>query len=206
MGYTIAGAMLERVAKKTWEELIVERIFTPLGLQTAGFGPQATLGRVDAPLGHLVRENGTLKPMLAGPDGDNPAILGPAGTVHLSIPDFAAWAGWNASEGRRGPALVRPETLRKLHTQVIEIAVPDAAPGTPDKGGYCLGWGIFRVPYAREPFIAHTGSNTLNLAMIMLQPTREFGIVLGTNVGGKNADSALRAAAEDLYGRFGQDL
>jgi CubicO group peptidase (beta-lactamase class C family) len=195
--------MLERAAKKTWEELIVERVFTPLDLQTAGFGPQATLGRVDAPLGHLVRKDGTLKPMLAGPDGDNPAIIGPAGTVHLSILDFAAWAGWNAGEGRRGPAWVRPETLRKLHSQVIEISVPDAALGTPAKGGYCLGWGGLAMPYAREPFITHTGSNTMNLAMIMLQPTRDFGMVLATNVGGKNADMGLRAAAEDMYARFG---
>ncbi len=204
MGYTMAGAMLERAAKKTWEELIVERVFAPLGLRTAGFGPQATLGRVDAPLGHLLREDGTLKPMLAGPDGDNPAIIGPAGTVHLSILDFATWASWNACEGRRGPALVRPETLRKLHTQVIEISVPDAAPGTPAKGGYCLGWGILTMPFAREPFLMHTGSNTMNLAMIMLQPAREFGLVLATNVGGKGADAALRAVAEDIYGRFGQ--
>jgi CubicO group peptidase (beta-lactamase class C family) len=206
MGYTMAGAMLERVANKTWEELIVERVFTPLALRTAGFGPQSTLGRVDAPLGHLIRTNGTLKPMLAGPDGDNPAILGPAGTVHLSILDFASWAIWNAGEGRRGPALVRPETLRKLHTQVIEISVPDPAPGTPGKGGYCLGWGIASMPFAHEPFLTHSGSNTMNLAMIMLQPAREFGVVLTTNVGGKSADQALRALAEDLFGRFGRGL
>ena len=142
--------------------------------------------------------------MLAGPDGDNPAIIGPAGTVHLSILDFAAWAIWNAGEGRHGPALVRPETLRKLHTQVIEISVPDAAPGTPGKGGYCLGWGIATMPFAREPFLTHAGSNTMNLAMIMLQPARDFGMVLATNVGGKSADQALRALAEDLFGRFGR--
>jgi CubicO group peptidase (beta-lactamase class C family) len=58
MGYTIAGAMLERVANKTWEELIVERVFTPLALRTAGFGPQSTLGRVDAPLVHLDARTG----------------------------------------------------------------------------------------------------------------------------------------------------
>jgi hypothetical protein len=42
--------------------------------------------------------------------------------------------------------------------------------------------------------------------MIMLRPTRELGMVLGTNADGKNTDPALRAVAEDLYGRFGQDL
>lgn len=204
MGYVIAGAMLERVAKTTWEELLVERVFAPLGLRTAGFGPQATLGRVDAPLGHTLRPDGTLKPMLAGPFGDNPLVIGPAGTVHLSILDFAVWAAWNAGEGRRGPALVRPDTLRKLHTPVISIPASDAAPGTPARGGYCLGWGVLTMPFAPEPFLTHSGSNTMNLAMIMLQPAREFGMVLATNVGGKGADAALRAVAADLYGRFGR--
>lgn len=204
MGYTLAGAMLERAGGKTWEELIVERVFGPLGLRSAGFGPQASLGRVDAPLGHLVGADGTPKPMLAGPNGDNPAVIGPAGTVHLSILDFARWAGWHAGGGRRGPALVRPETLRKLHTQVIEMPPrPDAAPGTPSQGGYALGWGIMRVAYAPEPFLAHGGSNKMNLAFIMVQPERDWGAVLATNVGGAQADQALQALAEELYRRFG---
>ena len=50
MGYLLAGAMLERITGRTWEELIVERVFDPLDLKTAGLGPQSTLGRVDAPL------------------------------------------------------------------------------------------------------------------------------------------------------------
>jgi CubicO group peptidase (beta-lactamase class C family) len=36
MGYTLAGAIIERVSGTTWEELIVERVFDPLGLKTAG--------------------------------------------------------------------------------------------------------------------------------------------------------------------------
>jgi CubicO group peptidase (beta-lactamase class C family) len=203
MGYTIAGAMIERAAKTTWEEMVVQRIFIPLGLETAGFGPQASVGRVNATLGHLVREDGSLKPMLGGPDGDNPLIIGPAGTVHLSILDFAAWGGWQAGEGRRGPALVRPETLKKLHSQVIAVPAHDAPPGTPPTGYYCLGWGIATMPFAREPFLTHTGSNNMNLAMIMLRPEQDFGMVLATNVGGTKADLALKGAAADIYDRFG---
>jgi CubicO group peptidase (beta-lactamase class C family) len=67
MGYLLAGAMLERVSGRTWEELIAEHAFDRLGLKTAGFGPQARLGRVDAPLGHAPREGQSPKPILAGP-------------------------------------------------------------------------------------------------------------------------------------------
>jgi CubicO group peptidase (beta-lactamase class C family) len=142
--------------------------------------------------------------MLGGPNADVPAVIGPAGVVHLSILDFAAWAAWNAAEGRRGPALLRPETVRLLQTARIATPTrPDAAPGTPDRGGYGLGWGVIEQPYAREPIVTHTGSNTMNLAMAMLQPRQDFGLVLATNCAGAPDNAALNAAAAALYARFG---
>lgn len=204
MGYTMAGAAAERAAGSTWEELIVARVFGPLGLATAGFGPAARLGRVDATLGHQIKPDGTPEPMLAGPNGDNPLIIGPAGTVHLSVLDFATWAGWHAGVGKRGPALVNPETLRRLHTQVVAMAPrPDAAPGTPGRGGYALGWGVLTHPWSSEPFLQHAGSNTLNLALVLVQPTRDFAMVMMTNIAGKRADAALNALAEAIYRQYG---
>ena len=142
--------------------------------------------------------------MLAGPNGDNPPVLGPAGTVHLSVLDFATWAGWNAGEGKRAPALVRPETLRKLHTPVISMPPrPGAAPGTPSRGKYALGWGEIALEWSPEPFVFHGGSNEKNLAYILLHPQHDFAMVLVTNVSGPKADEALNAVAQELYGRFG---
>ncbi|HWI15965.1 MAG TPA: serine hydrolase domain-containing protein, partial [Burkholderiales bacterium] len=164
MGYTIAGAMLERVSGKTWEELVTERVFVPLGLKSAGLGPQSSVGKIDAPLPHAIVD-GRIKPLLAGPNADNPLVIGPAGLAHLSARDFARWAGWNAGEGKRGPPLVTHATLRKLHTPVIEMPVKDdAAPGTPSHGGYGLGWGQLRVSWAPRPLAYHGGSNGYNLA------------------------------------------
>ena len=205
MGYLLAGAMLERITGRTWEELIVERVFDPLDLKTAGLGPQSTLGRVDAPLGHEPREGARPKPLLAGPGGDNPEVIGPAGTAHMSVLDFARWAGWNAAGGRRGPALVKPETVQKLHTPVIEMLPrPDAPPGTPALGRYGFGWLTITLPFSREPFLFHGGSNQLNVADVFLQPKHDFGMVLMTNIGGRKADDALKALAEELYKRFGE--
>ena len=202
MGYTLAGAMLERVAGKTYEELVTERVWTPLGLRSAGFGPQASVGRVDAPLGHLVVD-GKLKPVLAGPNGDNPAVIGPAGTAHMSLLDFARWAGWNAGEGKRGPRLVKPETLKKLHTPVITLPAPaEPRPGTPPGGAYALGWGQVSYPWSAEPVIYHGGSNQRNLAHIVLQPKQDLAMVLVTNVAGERAAQALDVLAAELYGKY----
>jgi CubicO group peptidase (beta-lactamase class C family) len=200
LGYTLVGAMLERTTGSTWDELIVQRVYGPLGLATAGLGPQATLGRVDAPLGHL-RVDGALQAMLAGPNGDNPAVIGPAGLAHMSILDFARWAGWQAGEGRRGLALVSAATLRKMHTPVIDIPA-SGGPGRPRAGRYALGWGQVEVAWAAQPLLQHTGSNGMNLAQIWLDPQRDAAIVLTTNVGDDGADAALHGLAETLYRRY----
>jgi CubicO group peptidase (beta-lactamase class C family) len=203
LGYTLAGAIAEKLTGKTWEELIVQRIFDPLKLSTAGFGPQSTMGRVDAPLGHVLDKDGKPQALLAGPFGDNPPVIGPAGTAHMSVLDFATWAAWNAMEGRIGPPLAKPETVRKLMTKIIDMPPrPDAPVGTPPPGGYAMGWGTAKLPFTPEPLVFHGGSNTFNLAYIMLQPDKKFGMVMMTNVGGHTADEALKAVAEMLYKRF----
>jgi CubicO group peptidase (beta-lactamase class C family) len=202
MNYTIVGAVIERVGGQTWDELITERVFTPLGLRSAGLGPQATLGKIDAPLGHAVL-GGRTKAFLAGPNGDNPPIIGPAGIAHMSVLDFACWAGWNAGEGKRGPQLVRPATLKKLHTPVISMPEKkEAAPGTPARGGYALGWGVLAVDWGPEPLVHHGGSNQKNLAHIWLEPARDVAMVLVTNTGGAKADEALLTLAPELYAKF----
>jgi CubicO group peptidase (beta-lactamase class C family) len=202
LGYTIAGAMLERVGQKTWEELVEQRIIKPLGLKTAGFGPQASLGKVDAPLGHVLVD-GNPKAMLAGPNGDNPLIIGPAGTLHMSVLDFAKWVAWHAGEGKRPPPLVSPEIVKKLHTPVISTGVREnAPPGTPKTGGYALGWGVVQETWATAPSITHTGSNNMNLASATFWPGMDFGFVIMTNIGGPGADEAFMKLAPELYKSF----
>lgn len=202
MNYIIAGAILDRLSGRTWEELMVERIFVPLGLKSAGLGPQSSLGRIDAPVGHVLID-GKPKAFLAGPGGDGPAVMGPAGMAHMSVLDFARWAGWNAGEGKRGPALVKPETLMRLHTPVVSMPErKDAAPGTPPGGKYAMGWGEKPVDWAPEPLIYHGGSNSKNLAHVWIEPKNDFAMVLLTNIGGTKADEALNTLAPVLYKNF----
>ncbi|MGA9598981.1 MAG: serine hydrolase domain-containing protein, partial [Methylocystis sp.] len=70
LGYVIAGAMIETAFGVSWEELIDNRIFTPLRLSTAGLGPQATTGKYDAPIGYQIGDDGAVTPMPWGPAAD----------------------------------------------------------------------------------------------------------------------------------------
>ena len=204
LGYTVAGAIAERITGKTWEELMVERIFVPLGLRSAGLGPQSSLGKIDAPLGHL-EIGGKVVPLLAGSNGEVPTIYGPAGVAHMSVRDFAKWAGWNSGQGKHGPALVQAGTLKKLHTMVTSLPPnPDAAPGTPSGGSYGLGWGALNVDWSPYPILYHGGSNGRNLAHIWLDPKRDLAMVVMSNIATRQANEAFYALAPELYRRYGK--
>jgi hypothetical protein len=150
--------------------------------------------------------DGKAKAMLAGPNGDGPAVIGPAGIAHMSILDFAAWAGWNAGEGKRGPALVRPETMRKLHTPVISMPErKNAQPGTPPGGKYALGWGELAVDWAPYPLLFHGGSNGMNLAHIWVDTKRDFAMVIAANIGAQKTNEAFFVLAKELYAKFAEE-
>ena len=111
-GYAIAGAMMERVTGKAWEELMRTMLFEPLGMKSAGFGAPATPGQIDQPWGH----DAQLKPEPAGKQADNPPAIGPAGTVHLSQADFARYAAMHAAGEKNGAPFLNAEYFVKLHT------------------------------------------------------------------------------------------
>lgn len=204
LGYIIAGSMIETVAGESWEELIQERIFAPLDLTTAGLGAQATTGLYDAAIGHLLMDDGTLKPLPWGTAAESPPMVGPAGTAHMSILDFARWAAWNAGEGSRGPALVSPETLARIHrSHVVTPPIPNPVPGTPTQGEYALGWGIAKYDWSTRPLLNHNGSNGRMIAKILVDTEADFAIVVMTNAGGKQSEASAGAVIRHLYETYG---
>lgn len=89
VGYAVAGAMLEKVMDTPWEELMQKRVFKPLGMASAGFGSPGRLGEA---VGHQPDKKGDLVAVPPGPSDDNPAAIGPAGTVHCNLEDWAKFA------------------------------------------------------------------------------------------------------------------
>ena len=184
-GYTMAGLMLETVAGQAWEELVAARVFLPLGLTSAGFGaPARTPTVTNQPWGH--RADGSV--VEPGPGDDNGPAMGPAGTVHLSLPDLANYARWHLREATPSPPLVTAASLARLH-----------GVGQPD--GYYGGWDRVARDWARGQALTHTGTNTLFFAAVWLAPARDFGVLAVSNQGGSVAAQACDSACAHLIQR-----
>lgn len=182
-GFAIAGHMAEQVTGKSWEELMREKIFRPLGMETAGFGAPGTAAKNDQPRGH--NADGTA--VEPGPHSDNPAAIGPAGIVHCSLGDWAKFVAANLPSAKI--KLVKPETLVKLHTPI---------PGTPK---YAMGWVIADgLPWAGGPALTHDGSNTMWYASIWLAPEKDFAVLVACNQANSKACSdAVQAIIADHF-------
>ena len=192
LAYAVAGAMAERVTARTWESLMRERLFTPLGISSAGFGAPGAPGEPsagereglaprkeepsagereglaprkeepEAPWGHRRDpDSGNWVP----DQDDNAAALGPAGTVHIAIEDWARFVSlWLA---REPPAIVDRETLGRLVTPVA--------------GRYAAGWLVVRRLWARGRAVTHDGSNGSWCTKLWVAPAVGRAYVVAAN-------------------------
>jgi CubicO group peptidase (beta-lactamase class C family) len=187
-GYVVAGAMIESVMSSQWEDLMAAHVFTPLGMHTAGFGAPGRPGSFIQPWGHRL-ETGGYTAVEPGPDADGPQVLGPAGTVHLTMADFAIFAAQHIAGFRGVDGLVSAATFQRMQTQ---------APGTASG----LGWSLAVRVWANGIAVYHEGTNQLWFANTWLAPARDFGLLVVTNSGGDRGYRATEATVSALIERF----
>jgi CubicO group peptidase (beta-lactamase class C family) len=213
-GYIIAGAMAEAVADEPWEELMIRRVFKPLGMAHVGFGapgvpPAHAKGsnpspsiKITQPWGHL-SSGEAVKP---GPQADNPPCLGPAGRVHLTLDDWARYAALHLSAGkvsRNSGALTGTKPLLPL-TSLQRLHTPFDGPIDRSGTKYAMGWGVRELPGSRGIELSHAGSNTMWYAVISLRMSENRAILIVTNQGGDGAGAACAEVKAALLKRAGR--
>lgn len=189
-GYAIAGAMAERAAGEPWESLIQRRLFTPLGITSAGFGAPGVPGVNSQPRGHRDGKPSP-KPIEPSHDADNPQAIAPAGTVHMSIADWAKFVSLHlrghAHNPHRAVALLKAETFDELHTPT---------------GDYAGGWSIATRPWAEGRVLNHSGSNTMWFCVTWIAPKKDFAVLVCTNLAGEPGVKAADDAAGALIREY----
>jgi len=189
-GYALVGHAIEEILDRPWEDLLRDRLFAPLGMTSAGFGAPASVGTVDQPWGHKARQDGTFQPVAPGLHADNPAAIGPGGTVHCSMGDFAKYAAWHLAGARGEGTLLHFETFERLH-----------APFASDSE-YAFGWVVTQRFWGGGTVLTHAGSNTMFYAVIWIAPQKDFAVVVCTNAGGPVAEKTTDTAAASLIREY----
>ncbi len=199
-GYIVLGSAMEQATGQTWEELMREHIFGPLGMESCGFGAPATPGKIDQPWGHdWERERPWKRPFPSpvSPDSPGAAIpraMGPAGSMHCSLRDWAKFVTLHLAAARGRPSLLRAESFARLHTPIQDDGFA--------LGWQVLGWNPQEPGWESGTALGHSGSFGIYYSYAWLQPAANTGIVVAVNAGYDRGIKAVTGALKALRDRY----
>jgi CubicO group peptidase (beta-lactamase class C family) len=160
-GYIIAACMAEQITGLSWEVLMKQRLFDPLGMSTAGFGNPNISKSTAQPWGH----HKFLWIWWQSSESYYEEAIGPAGRVYCSIADWAKFISlWLTNEN--------PILERKYLDKLIE-PVGDHF--------YAGGWGVVEHEWAKGITLNHNGSNEIWYASVLVTPKLNRAFVVATN-------------------------
>lgn len=173
LGYLIAGDAVARAAGASWDELLRERIFIPLGMRASGTSVPARSGNTATPYG----PSGEVLPWI---DAANAAA---AGAVTSTLSDMLSWMRLQVDGGRMGGTmLIDAAALREMRTpqQVMPLGGLSAqlTPFTRFLT-YAMGWNV--SDHRGRVMYSHGGNIDGMSASAAFLPDERIGVVVLSN-------------------------
>ena len=220
VGYILAGAVLEQLTGRAWEELMRERLFQPLGISTGGFGPPGAADKTEQAWVHSTILGKPLDPR--SPAAELPLFYGPAGLAHMTVTDWAKFIALHLRGDPANPhcqaALLKLDTFAEMHAVapattskgwvmrgITFLATGDAAPAV----SYCAGWFISTASWAKgtQPGdtgrgLWHGGSDGMSHSVVCIAPEIDFAVLVACNRGPDIAAWKTRQAVKALIRTF----
>ncbi len=179
-GYTIAAVMAEQLTGKSWETLMREHLFEPLGMSSAGFGPPVRTDSENAPWGHTLSFNSATDEetyeWLPTQD-DWHEVLQPSVGVHASMQDLGKFVQlWMAN---KDPMLLNREQLQAMTRLAVneDGAIPRLLSG----GSPSAGWWLFTDVFGFGESLNTPGSNGNWYAMVWVMRDISRAYIVVTN-------------------------
>ncbi len=171
-GYILTGAMMEKATGRAIEDLWTEKIFRPLSISSAGYGPPTALEPNKQPLGHYWDKS--TKSFVAY-QANCPKFLSPTGHMHMTMADWAKSILMHLdSDPVNQGSLIKPSSLQKLHTP------PDLATWDIDIDlgfNYALGW-FTKTDENGHKLIWHGGRGFAFNAQVVADLNKKSAILL----------------------------
>lgn len=162
--YVVAGIAEERVTKKSWENLVQERIFAPLGMNRSYTNYKIFEADDDRTLSYK-NDGITVIP------SESLEEVGPAGSITSSINDMAKWLQMLVDKGQWNNAeFLTPSQFNYL-TSPLTVRNPA------EEIFYGIGWDVD----TKRNIIYHDGRTAGQSSRILLIPEKGFGVVMLCN-------------------------
>jgi CubicO group peptidase (beta-lactamase class C family) len=201
LGITAAGYILGHVYGRSWEELILEKIFQPLDMKCSGFfGSALNIKEIkNFALPHTLK-NGTIEMLRLSPAYES---VGPAGSIISNVLDMAKWLSLHLKHGTfKGRKIVSKDILQETYLPVVakaEISVMDKTTW------HGMGWFI-EPSFLDERRLSHSGGLEGYKAYVSFIPEADAGIVVLTNMDGTLLPYVVADAAySKLFRREGKN-
>lgn len=184
--FLAAGEAAGKAAGSSWDELVKQRIFIPLGMASSVTTPRGLVSRNVAVPHGIERDSVYPKPFMSGEN------IAPAGAILSNARDMAQWLRFQLGDGvYNGKRLVSSAALRETHTPQI---VMSAGPGTDTSrvtvfNTYGMGWMV--QDYRRHLMWQHGGNTDGMTTAVGMLPEEKFGVVVLSNMAGAQLPGLL---------------
>ena len=176
--YATTGYVMEAITGKTWEELVRERIFQPLGMTSTNFSVLDSQKSPDFSQPYQEKDEVVSQVPFAQID-----TIGPAGSINSNLEDMSKWLLLNLSGGKVGEKQIISEAnLKTIHRPQMVIVgeeSPFADTDTDSLEDYGLAWGIYH--YRGIPILEHSGGIDGFITEVALAPRQNLGVVAFVN-------------------------
>ena len=190
--YIVLGTVVERVTHQSWEEVVTERILSPLLMNRTNFSIDDFQKEDDFSLPYSKNREKIIPVHFHKMNS-----AGPAGSINSCIGDMVRWLQLQLSDGTVfNRHFLQKSDLHELHTIQMPVSVyPEAS--TFDFG-YGLGWGtgVYKGHYC----IAHTGGIDGFTAYVGFLPLDGIGVVVLTN--SDKGDLVLSSISRTIFDAF----
>jgi CubicO group peptidase (beta-lactamase class C family) len=206
--YIAAGEVAAHVTGKSWDDVIRDRIFQPLGMTSSltSIVPLAKLPNVATP--HAELED-TVR-AIPYKNIDNVAA---AGSINSHVIDMANWLRLQLGNGKfEGKPLMSTSTATEMHTPQTIIRLEGIwGLAHPESNFLSYGLGWFLADYKGRKLVHHGGNIDGMTALVAMLPEENTGVVILTNMDGsfmtyalmyRLFDGFLGAEPKDWSGEF----
>ncbi len=189
-----AGYLAGKINGTTWEVLVKERIFKPLGMNATNFSVSEMESSSNAAKGYRWEED-KKQSILAPYRGID--AMGPAGSINSNSQEMTAWLRMQLANGKLGDkSIISPTQMTMMHTPQMTLGRPSKTKENSARS-YGLGW--FLYEYKGHRVVEHGGNIDGFSAGVFLMPDDGLGIVVLTNLDGSGFATPLCYQAADMF-------